>query len=90
VSPVHGARVCADLIAESRVYHALSVTREFEDWHITLGVANLLDEAPPRVSAESPATAYTNGEITTIGQAPFTSNYDYVGRRGFVSVSKRF
>ena len=90
VSPIYGVRSCADLIAESRVYHALSVTREFETWRITLGVANLFDEEPPRVTSGASASGANLGEITTIGQAPFTSNYDYVGRRGFVSVSKKF
>jgi iron complex outermembrane receptor protein len=90
VNPIYGTRVCADLIAEARVYHAVSVTREFEDWRITLGIANLFDDAPPRVSVSTLASDFALGEITTIGQGPFTSNYDYVGRRGFLSVSKKF
>jgi iron complex outermembrane receptor protein len=76
--------VCRELIANSKVYHSFSVTREFEDWNITLGIANILDEDPPRVSTNNLAT------ITTVGQSPFTSNYDYFGRRGFFSVTKKF
>jgi iron complex outermembrane receptor protein len=48
-----------------------------------VGVANLFDEEPPRVSTNN------LGEISTIGQAPFTSNYDFIGRRGFLSISKK-
>jgi iron complex outermembrane receptor protein len=83
-SPIFGTRVCRDLIAESKVYHSLSITREIEDWKITVGIANLFDEEPPRVSTNN------LGEISTVGQAPFTSNYDFVGRRGFLSVTKKF
>lgn len=80
---IHGT-FCVDVEAEPRVYHSLSVTREFETWKMTLGVANLNDQEPPRVSTTN------RGEITTIGKVPFTSNYDFVGRRVFFNVSKRF
>jgi len=84
-NPIYGERVCRDLIAESRMYHSASVTKEFgDDMRITLGIANLFDEEPPLVSGNNLA------EITTIGRAPFTSNYDYYGRRAFISVSKKF
>ena len=90
VNPIFGTRICADLIAEARVYHAVSVTREFDDWRITLGVANLLDEEPPRVTSGASASNWNLSEIGTVGKAPFESNYDYVGRRGFLSVTKKF
>lgn len=77
---------CPDLTAPAVFYHAISATKEIDDWTITLGVANFTDQAPPRVS-----TGNSNGlEISTVGQVPFTSNYDYYGRRGFLSVSKKF
>jgi iron complex outermembrane recepter protein len=75
---------CRDFVAESVVTHSLSLTREFDDWSMTFGVANLLDTEPPQVSRNSSAV------MTHIGTAPFTSNYDYVGRRGFLSISKKF
>jgi iron complex outermembrane receptor protein len=82
---IFGERVCRDLIAESRMYHAASVTKEFGDnMRITLGIANLFDEEPPSVSGNNLA------EISTIGRSPFTSNYDYYGRRAFISVTKKF
>lgn len=75
---------CPDLTAPTTFYHSISATKEIEDWSLTVGVANLTDEAPPRVSTANV------GQITTVGQAPFTSNYDFTGRRGFLSVTKRF
>jgi iron complex outermembrane receptor protein len=82
---IFGQPTCRDLVAEARMYHSLSVTKEFgDDMRITLGVANVLDEEPPSVSSANLA------EITTVGKAPFTSNYDFVGRRAFISVSKKF
>jgi iron complex outermembrane receptor protein len=75
---------CPDLTAATTFYHSISATKEIEDWEITIGVANVTDEAPPRVSVQN------LGQITTVGQAPFTSNYDFVGRRGFLNVTKRF
>ena len=76
---------CRDLIAESRIYHSLSVTKEFgEDLRLTVGLKNVFDETPPLVSGANLA------EITTIGRSPFTSNYDYYGRTAFISVSKKF
>jgi len=75
---------CPDLTAEAMYYHSFSVTKELELWTLTAGIANITDAAPPRVSTAN------LGEISTIGQSPFTSNYDFVGRRGFVSVTRRF
>jgi len=84
-SVIFSGPTCRDLVAESRMYHSASVTKEFgEDMRITLGIANLFDEEPPSVSSTNLA------EITTVGKSPFTSNYDYVGRRAFISVSKKF
>jgi iron complex outermembrane receptor protein len=83
-SSVRERTYCPDLTAPTTFYHAVSVTKEIEDWKLTLGVANVTDEAPPRVSVQN------IGQISTVGQAPFTSNYDFVGRRGFLSVTKRF
>lgn len=67
-------------------YHAFSITRDIgEKYRFTLGVANILDTKPPRVSTIS------NGGISTLGQVPvFGSQYDYLGRRVFVNVRARF
>jgi iron complex outermembrane recepter protein len=75
---------CPDLTAPMIFYHSVSATKEIEDWTITLGIANLTDQAPPRMSVQN------LGEVSTVGQSPFTSNYDFTGRRGFLSVTKKF
>ena len=67
-------------------YHAMSVTRAIgEKFEFTVGVANIFDKKPPRVS-----TVF-NGGIQTLGQVPvFASQYDYFGRRFFVNVRGAF
>lgn len=80
---IHGT-FCVDLKAETTVYHALSVTKNWDTWRFTAGVANLFDEAPPRVST------INRSEISTIGQSVFASNYDLIGRRAFLNIKKSF
>ncbi len=77
---------CVDLNAEATVYHNASLSRDFEDWRFTLGVSNLFDTPPPRVTT----SGFNGAEISTIGQMPFVSQYDVFGRRAFVNVTKRF
>lgn len=83
-SSVRERTYCPKLTTPTTYYHSISATKEIEDWSLTLGVANLTGEEPPRVSTANV------GQIATVGQAPFTSNYDFVGRRGFLSVTRRF
>jgi outer membrane receptor protein involved in Fe transport len=72
------------LKTDTVIYHAASVTREFEDWGLTarLGVANVFDEKPPQV------TILNLGELDTIGNSAFYSQYDWLGRRFFLNVTK--
>ncbi len=80
-SPLRGGLICPVFKLDPQFYHAASVTREIGDrFSMTLGVSNLFDTKPPRVSGSfSP--------ISGIGQAPvFGTQYDLVGRRAFVSV----
>ncbi len=79
-------RVDLDLVAESRTYHHLSVSRDFDNgFTARLGVANVLDEEPPRMSS------YTTGsEVDVLGQVAFYSQYDWFGRRYFLDVTKAF
>jgi iron complex outermembrane receptor protein len=73
---------CPVASVPSVAYHAVSITRDIGDkYRFTVGVANLFDKDPPRVSTVQ------NGGISTIGQVPvFGSQYDYLGRRAFVNV----
>ncbi|HWW58610.1 MAG TPA: TonB-dependent receptor [Sphingopyxis sp.] len=77
-----GGRFCPDVSVPATFYHSLSLSRDVADrFRITLGVANLFDTPPPRVSTVVTATP------PVIGQAPaFGTQYDYLGRRFFVSV----
>ena len=77
-----GERFCPDVSVPATFYHSLSLSRDVaERFRITLGVANLFDTPPPRVSTVVAATPLV------IGQAPaFGTQYDYRGRRFFLSV----
>ena len=83
-----GGRVefCPDVSVPSVAYHSFSLTRRVgEKFEFTLGMANIFDKKPPRVS-----TVF-NGGISVIGQVPiFGSQYDYLGRRVFASVRGSF
>ncbi|WP_168454144.1 TonB-dependent receptor plug domain-containing protein [Sphingopyxis microcysteis] len=80
-----GGRFCPDVSVPATFYHSLSLSRDVADrFRITLGVANLFDTPPPRVSTVVTATP------PVIGQAPaFGTQYDYLGRRFFVGVRGR-
>lgn len=71
------------LRSEFTAYHSLSVRRSFEDWSVLVGVRNVFDEHPPALST-------TTGLYSTTGTSALTSQYDYVGRRAFVNLSKQF
>ncbi len=77
-----GGRFCPDVSVPATFTHSLSLSRDVaERFRITLGVANLFDTPPPRVSTVVAATP------PVIGQAPaFGTQYDYLGRRFFVGV----
>ena len=77
-----GGRFCPDVSVPATFYHSLSLSRDVaERFRITLGIANLFDTPPPRVSTVVTATP------PVIGQAPaFGTQYDYLGRRMFLSV----
>lgn len=79
-------RVDLDLIGEATMYHSLSVSREFDGGYTArLGVANALDEEPPRLSSYT-----TGGEVDVLGGVAFYSQYDWYGRRFFLDVTKAF
>jgi outer membrane receptor protein involved in Fe transport len=77
-----------DIVLETDtvIYHAASISREFENVGINarLGVSNLFDEEPPRL------TTLNLGEVNTIGNSAFYSQYDWLGRRFFLNVTKTF
>jgi iron complex outermembrane receptor protein len=74
------------LKTDTVLYHSASVGREFKNWGLTarLGAANVFDEAPPQV------TILNLGELDTVGNSAFYSQYDWIGRRFFLNVTKTF
>jgi iron complex outermembrane recepter protein len=76
---------CPKLTTPATFYHNLSITQEVNDrFDITLGVSNLFDTRPPRVSV------LNGGQITTLGPVAFASQYPFVGRRVFLNASAKF
>lgn len=69
--------------APGTAYHSLSFGYDFEDSGIStvLGVRNLTDKAPPRIST---------GMGTKIGNSAFYSQYDFVGRSYFLNLKYDF
>ncbi|HRH19301.1 MAG TPA: TonB-dependent receptor [Brevundimonas sp.] len=64
---------------EFTAYHDFSLRYRMDDWTFQAGVQNVFDERPPAQSA---------GQFR-VGTAALNL-YDMVGRRGFISVSRRF
>jgi iron complex outermembrane receptor protein len=80
-SRIRGGNVCPVYRLDAQFYHSASVTRDIGDrFALTLGVRNIFDTTPPRVSGAF-------GPISPIGNSPiFGSQYDFIGRRAFVNV----
>lgn len=51
-----------------------------EDFEFTIGVRNIFDKQPPRISAA----------VNTVGNAPLYSGFDYFGRQFFVNTTFSF
>ena len=70
------------LEAANYFLHSASVQFNIaEKYELTVGVQNLFDTQPPRISAVG---------YTTIGNAPLYSGYDYRGRTFFANASFQF
>ena len=71
---------------DSVVYQSLSASYSFDNgFTALLGVANLTDEAPPRMTSWR-----TSNEVDIVGQSAFYSQYDWLGRRFFVNLKMEF
>jgi iron complex outermembrane receptor protein len=76
---------CPKLTTPTVFYHNASITQEVNDqFEITLGVSNLFNTRPPRVSV------LNGGTISMIGPVVAASQYGFSGRRGFISVKSKF
>lgn len=70
--------------AGTTVYHTLSGNFELMDGvDVTVGIANLFDKEPPRVSTNADGVSFT-------GNAVIESQYDHLGRRAFANLSYNF
>lgn len=72
-----------DSVAESRLYHSLSVLYRQADWTLLVGVNNVLDKDPPQISTGVGSTRY--GNIPA-----FATQYDWYGRAAFARFSYSF
>lgn len=78
-------RYCPDLTTSATFYHNASVTKDINDrFAITLGLSNIFNTRPPRVSV------LNGGQISTLGPVVVASQYPFVGRRAFINVSSKF
>lgn len=85
ISAIYGT-YCPQLKAPAIFYHNVSITQDVANnaFSITLGVSNLFNTRPPRVSV------LNGGEISTLGPVIAASQYSFVGRRAFINVSTKF
>lgn len=81
-----GETVRVVLDADTVTYHSFSVSRMFSDYGLTAiaGIANAFDEEPPQL------TTLGLGEVNTEGRSAFYSQYDWLGRRFFLNLTKTF
>jgi len=83
-----GSRYKGKNHAEAMWYHTLSVRYEADKWEGIVGVRNVFNEAPPKVSpALQDRGNFTYGRA---GSYAFASQYDYIGRQVFVNLTRRF
>jgi iron complex outermembrane receptor protein len=76
---------CPLLTAPAVFYHNVSITQDVGDkFSITLGLSNIFDTTPPRVSV------LNGGEINMLGPVVAASQYSFVGRKAFINVSAKF
>jgi iron complex outermembrane receptor protein len=78
---------CLDVTTPMKWYHSASISKEIGDkFEMTLGITNIFDTRPPRVSVLN--TGASN--ISLIGPVVAASQYDFLGRRLFVHVKRKF
>ena len=70
-----------DLAVDDYWLHNASVQYTNNNWTVTAGVRNILNEDPPTISA---------GVYNRVGNAPLYSGYDYLGRTAFINLVKSF
>jgi len=81
-----GETVNVVLEADAVTYHDISVTYHYDKWGLRtiVGMSNAFDQKPPNV------TTLNLGELNTAGISAFYSQYDWLGRRFFLNLTKSF
>jgi iron complex outermembrane receptor protein len=74
--------------AEAMWYHDLSVRYEADKWEGIVGVRNVFNEDPPKVSPALQDRG--NFSYGRVGSYAFATQYDYIGRQVFVNLTRRF
>ena len=79
--------ICPDFRLERTFYHSASVNFDLlERYSLTLGVSNIFDTNPPRISRINSGSGGNIGD----GVALLGSQYDYLGRRFFAGITAKF
>ena len=80
--PAYGDVTCRDVgFTDDYFVHSLSATYEEDNYAITVGARNILDEAPPRVDGN---------EITSKNNAAIGYGYDMSGRTYYLLAAYKF
>ncbi len=77
-----GTPVYYNRTVDTYLMHNFSVRKRFDKWDLQVGVRNLFDEDAGITSA--------SGGGRGAGNVPLSSQYDYIGRRGFISISRNW
>jgi iron complex outermembrane receptor protein len=82
--PLYG-HYCVDVKVPTAWYHNASITKDIgKNFEATIGMRNVFNKKPPKVSLLG------TGSPGTIGPVVATSQYDFLGRRLFLNISKKF
>lgn len=74
---------CTDFSrAGSRIYNDFSISYDYDSWSLTAGINNIFDKKPPLIDQGSGGPARMNIVVQ--------SGYDLIGRRAFLTATKRF
>ena len=84
----HVGAYCVDVVAERKIYNSASISKTFKDeqFKVILGVANLFDTEPPKISE----FGVNRRQVSNVGMVPYQSQYDFVGRRVFLNLKASF
>lgn len=78
----NGEIVYIDRTADTTLYHTLSVRKKADKWVFIAGINNIFAENAPWTSSV--------GGSRGAGNVPLASQYDYVGRRAFISIVRNW